>query len=228
MDIVREQLDEHVVPGRRLGRHIAHDPRSRAYPAPEAPAVGHVVHATHGLPLDQGNLGSCTGNAAVGLLATEPFFTGHQPTEAEAVDVYSQATHLDGVRGVYPPTDTGSSGLAVMKALHKAGLVAGYAHCFGLDHTLRTLTLQPVIVGVGWREGMDTPDPATGVVRATGQIRGGHEFLLYGVDTRARHVLAMNSWGVGWGRHGTFRIPWADLDALLADRGDATTAIKGA
>src|SRR5436309_8591515 len=115
---------EHRVADRRLGRQVVHDPRSWGYPAPMAPAIVSVRHKRLVPIFDQGNLGSCTGNAAVGCVSTRPFT--HRGTEKEAVDTYAAATHLDRVRGVYPPDDTGSSGLAVMKVLRNKALVTSY------------------------------------------------------------------------------------------------------
>src|SRR5260370_41126514 len=100
------------------------------------------------LPLDQGALGSCTGNAAVGFAST---LLGPKAfTEFDATDIYTTATHLDDIDGEYPPDDTGSAGIYAMKALKQRGLISSYYHCFGLMHTLETLTGQAVILGVNW------------------------------------------------------------------------------
>jgi hypothetical protein len=53
--------------GGRLGRHVGHDPRSRAYAVSEDLLPGSYASAVHQVRipvLDQGDLGSCTGNAA--------------------------------------------------------------------------------------------------------------------------------------------------------------------
>src|SRR3982750_969336 len=96
--IERVDIYEMKYANRRLGRHVAHDPQSWRYPAPMAPEIVSVSHLMHDLPLNQGNLGSCTGNAAVGMLMTEPFYvhtmtktTQFMLTEADAVDIYSKA-----------------------------------------------------------------------------------------------------------------------------------------
>ncbi|MFI0914236.1 hypothetical protein [Streptomyces abikoensis] len=233
-------LDEYPsVHGGRLGRHIEHDPRSRAYALSEdlLPAAFATVEHTIRIPvLDQGALGSCTGNAAESLLGSDPLYDAipaamaARPTgdadvdERQAVALYAAATHLDGIHGQYPPTDTGSTGLAVARAAQKAGLISGYQHALNLDATLRALTATPVIVGVNWYEGFDTPDN-TGLVRISGSVRGGHEFLLYGIDATARTVLARNSWGTGWGAAGCFSFSFDDLGRLLDEQGDATVFV---
>ena len=94
----------------RLGRHVEHDPQSRAFSAGTA-AIKTVTYQRHGSAFDQGDLGSCTGNAMAGVLMTDPFWVrGRNLTEADAVALYKAATKLDDIPGKSPPDDTGSSG----------------------------------------------------------------------------------------------------------------------
>jgi hypothetical protein len=72
MKIVKKIIIEKPGPG-RLGRHIEHDPQSRAFSVGTA-AVKTVTYKRHGKPFDQGELGSCTGNAMAGVLMTEPLW----------------------------------------------------------------------------------------------------------------------------------------------------------
>ncbi len=204
----------------RLARHVEHDDRSHSFHA----AVGTIrsVRWARRVPIfDQGQLGSCTGNALCGALSSEPFdlLLG----EAAAVSVYSQATHLDRVRGAYPPVDTGSSGLAVMRAAKARGWIKSYSHAFTPSHVLGALSLRPGITGITWLEGCDSPD-RDGIIRYEGPIRGGHEIELDEVDVERRLVGFSNSWGPGWGLHGRFYMSWDDYAAALADHGDATFA----
>jgi len=56
-DVVKLELPEQPVPGKRLGRHVEHDPRSRNFEAPMAAQIVSVKHQAVGLPLDQGKIG---------------------------------------------------------------------------------------------------------------------------------------------------------------------------
>src|SRR3954466_11653115 len=74
------KYDEDVQAGRpRLGRNLWLDRRSLAHMVEnDVAAMGHHLRNTSWervLPvLDQGHLGSCTGNAGTGALGTQPFY----------------------------------------------------------------------------------------------------------------------------------------------------------
>src|SRR3954471_15061773 len=107
------QIIEVEQPDRRLGRHVNHDPRSRAYAyLATGRTLQPVRHTRHAAVLDQGNLGSCTGNAMTGALASDPLYAGLPSgttlDENLAVHLYSVATSMDDFNGTYPPEDTGS------------------------------------------------------------------------------------------------------------------------
>ena len=212
--------------GGRLGRHLHFDERSKAFPV-SLPKAAKIVTRTWERTLaafDQGDLGSCTGNGAVGVVCTAPYKQkGARYTEALARKVYSKATRDDVIVGVWPPQDTGSTVLGAMKALKDLGYATGYHWCFGLDDVLKTLsTLGPVEVGVNWYEGFDKPD-ASGLAKVSGEMRGGHAFELIGVDAEKKLVWAVNSWGSDWGLRGRFAFSWKDLDRLLHEDGEAST-----
>lgn len=228
---ISQRIEEIPVPGKPLGRHIEHDPRSRLFEQPRSTAVLTSVRHKRRIPvLDQLALGSCTGNAAVGCIGTAPLY-GRLPAnhpvlnEAFAVKVYTAATKIDGVPGQMPEEDTGSTGLAVAKVLLSQGLIRGYNHTFSTDQALQALVKQAVIIGVNWYEGFDEPG-AWGLVQPTGQVRGGHEFVVDEIDVENRLVWATNSWGPGWGVNGRFCFSWDTLDRLLAEQGDVVVPLR--
>lgn len=216
-------IPEQEVGGHRLGRHIEHDERSRAFGITRRATPIASRHWTRHVPIyDQGNLGSCTGNAMAGALSTGPW--SHRFTETTAVRIYKAATVIDGIPGTYPPDDTGSSGLAVAKVAQTRGWITSYRHCFSLDDVLAVLQTGPVIAGTNWHEGMDTPGPA-GIVHPTGAVRGGHEYCLVGCNVASKTIRAANSWSETWGDKGYFTIGWDDFAALLAEDGDVTVPV---
>lgn len=231
---IEEHPATHLAAG-RLGRHVRHDPRSLHYQvAPRSLAdLKSVRHRRYIPVLDQGDLGSCTGNAALGAVGTGALFQAlagnagcpsendAAKDEQQAVSLYSAATALDDYDGEYPPTDTGSDGLSVAKAAQRAGLISGYRHATSLEAALTALAAQPVITGVNWYEGMDSPD-VDGLVLVTGQVRGGHEFVLDELDVDNRLVWFTNSWTESWGIDGRACIGWDDFGRLLDEQGDVT------
>ena len=223
-----QHIEEHVVPGKRLGRHV--DARLRQLARPYAgprKAIASVTWDRHIPILDQGDVGSCTGNAMTGALGTGPLFDAlNQPGftlgEAEALKLYSEAEVIDG-DGPYPPADNGSTGPSVAKAAEDDGLIAGFTHYTDLDSTLQALMDGPVILGVNWYSTFDTP-AADGTVSISGDafVRGGHEVLARIVDADAQVIGLDNSWSASWGVDGSFRMSFATLERLLSESGDCT------
>jgi len=218
----------------RLGRHVVHDARSRRYAVRAAdPATLRSVRHEINIPiLDQGNVGSCTGHAAVANMGYEKFWATAQefiqPNEENAqqfaVTIYSEATRLDPWPGQYLPEDTGSDGLSVAKALHQRDMIAGYQHALGINATLTALASQPVIVGTVWLSSMYRPGP-DGKLTVSGYEDGGHEYCLDELDVENKRVWLRNSWGTTWGRAGRAWMSWADLDKLLQNYGDCTVFV---
>jgi hypothetical protein len=214
------------------GRHVEHDPKSRSFAFTAAKLVKKSTLWAHHAPvLDQGQLGSCTGNALAQCLSGDFFAPtlrkvnkGQPLLEHDAVTLYSTATKLDSIQGSYPPRDTGSSGLSVAKAGQRLGYLSGYRHAFSFTSFLAALQTQPVIVGTAFYADMEYP-AKDGLVRPTGDVVGGHEYLALGVDYGTERITFLNSWGTNWGVRGRFAMKLDDFAALLADHGDATIPI---
>lgn len=214
-------LPEIVVPGRRLGRHLQHDPRSLAYRVGRT-AEPRTVHWERRIPiLDQGNLGACTGYATVGVLGTEPFSVfDHRSPDALARYIYSEATKIDPYDGSWEPDDTGSDGLSVAKVVTLQGFISGYRHITSIGEAHAAIQDGPFIVGSLWMSGMDSPKG--GLVEPTGTARGGHEYVCDGYVVGADMWEFTNSWGLGYGIDGHFLMSTESFAWLLGQQGDAT------
>jgi hypothetical protein len=234
----------------RLGRHIRHDPRSAGYPfaarpESEAPVVSRPAWARRVGVLDQGSLGSCTGNAGAGWVGTDtqdragvvrigtkseirigdPLPPVGPVDEAFAVELYSQATQVDPWPGAYPPEDTGSDGTSVAAVLKAWGLAAEYTHALGgLADVLAGLQAGVVLMGTNWYDSMFRPTAAGQlVISANSYVAGGHEYDADGeLDVEQRRVWVTNSWSPGWGLAGRAWLSYDTLARLLAEDGDAT------
>jgi len=177
-------------------------------------------------PLDQQDLGACTGFAVGGTASTEPY--GWALTAEDCRALYHRATQIDAFPGEWPPTDTGSTGLSAFEAAVEAGYFTGCAMAGGpgaLTAVVEALQTRPGALGLSWYDGMDEPAP-DGQIRPTGRIRGGHEVEVLAVDMTLRRVYIRNSWGewglVVGGRSGYAWLSFDDLSALLESDGDAT------
>ena len=222
--VTHRTIPETPVAGKPLGRHVRHDSRSLQY---LVAADGTVASATwkRDIPvLDQGQVGSCTGNATVGVLGTDPFYAtlpkGTKTDESEALVIYSGAEKIDGGVG-YPPEDHGSSGLSVAKEALSLGLIAGYQHITSVSAAQTAIQSGPFIVGTDWYTGMDSPT-AAGLVTATGTVRGGHEYECHEYDAEHDLWWFYNSWGTSYGVEGRFCYSSQTFASLLANQGDAT------
>lgn len=221
-----------------LGRHLLHDADSKAYDARRVASLRRprsVVHESAVPPWDQGNIGQCTAEAALGLLMTEPFHrsgwnltgTGDQ---SDTLAFYREETLLDDthIPGHYEPNDTGSTGLWSMKVLQRRGLATSYHHIFSWPVLQSVLSDHPVSMGIAWFGSMFYPD-RHGVVSFQSDIDepiGGHQICVVGQDLKQEELIFRNSWGVDWGKDGYGRLTFADAKTLLFDyHGDVTYPI---
>jgi hypothetical protein len=226
------EIEEEIIPEMRLGRHVAHDARSLLFPfrAPGLPVTNARWSTDADVVLDQGNLGSCTGNATTGALICSNKNPLHNAltsaqratlNETLAVKFYSRATELDPFDGTYKPDDTGSDGNSVAKGAVGFGYFSGYSHAFSWIDAVTALTIGPIIVGINWFSGFDNPDN-DGLIKITGSIRGGHEICFDEVDSSNKLVWFRNSWSSQWGKKGRACMTWDAFNVILAQDGDAT------
>lgn len=211
----------------RLGRHRVPDAFEPAKLArPRRDAIRSVTHKEFVPCWDQGNLGSCTANAALGCLVTEPF--GHEGvsyTEDDAVALYSLESRIDDsqIPGHYPPLDQGSTGPWSMKALEQEGKIKDFVHTTDMHTALQLLNDGPISIGVTWFASMFNADETDTIhVEPESGVAGGHQVCVVGNDVENQRVLIRNSWSSGWGLDGHAWMSWGDLSYLFSGgAGDA-------
>lgn len=224
--MTRAIILENPVPGKRLGRHIY-----LGTPAPEhregATDIVSVYHASSpNMPLNQGDIGSCTAEALVGALNTIPHWKLGNPTlgQPDAQNVYRVETAME--NAPWPPNDPGGTGHEVCQAGVEMGLLDGFQSATGIDAALRALVIRPVITGVNWYDSFDNCDPTTGIVSITpgAKVRGGHEVVATQIDATNELVWFWQSWGLGYGLNGTgrFAVSFSTWATLLGQGGDVT------
>lgn len=228
---------------RSTGRLLLHDPASRGYEAPRRTVKPVSWLHRYGPVLDQGKINGCTGwsaadwlNSAVALGNRRRYNaailrdwgnvarprSNSYLTDLDGKAIYELATHNDPFNWVYPPTDNGSSGLGVAKALKAMGVIDAYLWTFSFDQLLAHGPTQPLLLGTIWTDALSDPD-AKGVIRlgSAAQIRSaidggiGHEFTLRGVNWPRKLARIRNHWSADWGLGGDALIPLDDLEQMI-------------
>jgi hypothetical protein len=189
----------------------------------------------NGTSLDQGTTQTCVGHAWRNFLRCAPIRT--EKKGPSAFDIYRGAVAVDewddnDNEATLPDDDprmaSGTSVRAGAKVVMQKGRLKSYLWAFALQPAVEwVLTQGPVVLGTDWWSSFDQPD-AEGIVQISPRARvvGGHAFLWRGVDTKRALALCTNSWGDDWGISGEFRIPFRDLERLIADDGEVCTAVE--
>ena len=202
------------------------DPPAPPSPQPEPPAD--IVWTKTQPTLDQGNYGTCTGNGAAQYGNTEPVLDAY--TEKDARAIYYEITVLDGDPDDPDKPGGGQAGGTIRsaaQALQNRKRIANYAFAKSTDEMIAWLRAKgPMIVGTNWTDDMFDPD-AQGVIRPTGQVAGGHCYVLVGVNAAGDEFTFLNSWGSSWGINGGyFKMAVADFAELFAQDGEVVAAVE--
>lgn len=174
----------------------------------------------HGPSLDQGQFGTCVGNALAHRIADGPVLVDGID-EDYARQLYFDATGDDTYQ-------QGTSALAACRVLQARGTITKYSWAAAPDE-FRTGLLEhgSLCAGTDWYASMDDTVLRFGaeylkVDRASG-VRGGHEYELVAIDLAPLeglpYVVMKNSWGTSWGIHGCARIDLADFEELVFNHG---------
>lgn len=207
----------------RLGRHVEHDPRSKAFAL--APKIDKTtwtdksIRVYDPVPNPNQTIGNCTAVAkCVMFNAVGNRRKGVVLNMDNADTLYEWETANDSFPGTWPPDDTGSSGLAAAKAAQHFGLGGTYRFLFGgADEVVQAVMDGRVVnVGTEWENDMFEKD-AQNRIHLGGGTAGGHEWSVRGY-WKSRDWLYGKCW---WGDFAGFWISRADLDSLLRNDGDA-------
>lgn len=192
---------------------------------------------------DQGQLGSCTGNAMAGAFAF-----AHQGVVVSRLMAYYNARALEGsvrqdagaqirdvVKGMaqtgacqeklWPYVTKKFATKPTVAAYQDAGRhrVSNYQRLTSLDNMLACLASgEPFIFGFSVYESFESEQVAkTGVLNMPArseQLLGGHAVCAVGYDQKTQRFKIRNSWGADWGQQGYFTMPFNYLESSdLAD-----------
>ena len=187
---------------------------------------------------DQGNLGSCTGNALAGAIEFLERKNGVPFVDASRLFIYYNERALEGTI----KSDAGAmirDGIKTLKnqgvclektwpyviskfavkpsaACYKEALkrqITSYHRILMLDEMRACLAEGfPFVFGFTVYESFESQDVArTGVVQMPQPAErslGGHAVLAVGYDDVQKRFIVRNSWGTGWGQKGYFTIPY--------------------
>lgn len=221
---VRITLETGEVKLVRTGRRYRPDPRDREHEMTEARLRGirMVQKITRALPwkigpiLDQEDTSECTVFTFAQFLQSAPFVHTLAWARALFTERYRRAQSHDGIAG---PHD-GSTERAVLMDAKADGLISEFLHVTDEDIAREYLkTRGTLCFGSDWFAPMFTPDKHGYVEPAHGPTDMGHEYLMrwyYGPRHRKYPDTYefVNSWSLGFGDKGKFRMKAADVRYL--------------
>ena len=190
---------------------------------------------------NQGDLGSCTGNALAGAIEFLEDKDKVKFTDASRLFIYYNERVLEGTvksdagamirdgiktlksKGVCPenswPYITSKFAVRPGAACYKEALkrqITSYHRILTLDEMRACLADgYPFVFGFTVYEGFESPEvERSGVVpmpKPNERALGGHAVLGVGYDDGQKRFIVRNSWGTGWGQKGYFTIPYEYL-----------------
>lgn len=220
-----------------LGRRRAPDDRDRRYllSRPRVPAaVTSKYWLSRGAVLDQGGTSQCVIYSADKWLTTHPVVNPGFTSAEERTRVYREVQRIDEWPGEEPDYD-GTSVRAMFKYLKAKGFCTEYRWAFDLDTVVaHVLMTGPLVLGTSWTVHMFQPHDTNGYIWDTGEVVGGHAYLLHGVNRKKRNPdgtvgagRIINSWGASWGsQKGKAWLTFDVLERLIQAEGEACMAVE--
>jgi hypothetical protein len=208
---------------RRFGRLYASDPADLNYPLEArtrsmrgAAARRQSQAWRKGPTLDQKQTSRCTQYGTCGALGAAPYMHAHDPLALGQVpldgyaDQYAWSQAHDEFEGDESSGVYGSSGRAAMDYLRKRGVISAYywaRNVIEADEYISRAGGSPLVAGSDWIASMDKPN-ATGVISdLSGDVVGGHEYVVLWHAKKQKLWKCQNSWGENWGVNGVFYLP---------------------
>jgi len=196
--------------------------------------------------LNQGNTPQCVAYAGIQWLFAAPIENKVSQWLEDPSKLYVLCQKDDGITHHKNPKNDGTSVGGLFQALKKEEFVKEYLwagnsfiedfHYKGtelVDSTIsHVLSVGPVVVGSPWLYSMDE-DLSNGFldVDYSFGVRGGHAYLIRGVDLDKRcpdgsqgAFRIMNSWGEAWGLGGEAYLSFRDADVLFSIDSEVVTA----
>ena len=169
-------------------------------------------------PLNQKSTNHCCGFGGADFGICDPIPDPY--TDEDGHRIYYMCKDVDGE----PGQENGSTVHTLAKVLQNMGRIKNYAFANLVDEvTWWLLHKGPVIVGTEWTNDMFISD-ADNIIHPTGEVAGGHCYVLRGTEGNLYYTL-QNSWN-GWGINGGARISIADFRILFRHHGEALASVE--
>jgi hypothetical protein len=197
-----------------------------------------VMNYARGTILDQGDSGTCVEFSLEAKLRGAPRTVGGSRIPPR-FSVYDEAIRTDEFRSNDNDTarQYGTSIRAGCKVLQRRGFITSYHWAFDEGEILRWILggHGGLVLGIPWFSDMGNPGD-DGIIRARGEMRGGHAIYAFGADRKNGFIHLQNSWGEEYGGwrvnslpqlasrrvyKGCVRLPLEDLRKLMRIDGEA-------